>query len=154
VDDERDAAVRAIDGAGALAAEHRGREAAAVQQDQRLLGAIEPRLDPVAQRAAQDHVRPFSRVLLAHVDHRHRRERPVEDAPLEHDPLVLAGDRVVIALHRRRRRAEDDERGRVPPADDGDVAAVVARALLLLVRGVVLLVDDDQPHLFERREDG
>ena len=68
------------------------------------------RANAVAQRAAQDDVRPFGGVLLAHVDDRHGGERPIEHAALEHDALVLAGHRVVVALHRRRRRAEHDQR--------------------------------------------
>ena len=152
VHDQRDAAVRAVDRAGALAAEHRGRETAAVEQDQRLFLPIEPRLNPLAQRAAEDDVRPLGRVRLAHVDDRHRRERPVEHPALEDNALVLAGHRVVIALHRRRRRSEDDQRAGALRPDDRDVAPVVARALLLLVRAVMLLVDDDQADLLERRE--
>ena len=151
---QRHAAVRAIDRAGALAAEDRGRETAAVQQDQRLLPPVEPKW--IASRSARLRITsgPSRGVLFAHVDDGDCGQRPVEDAALEDHALVFARHRVVIALHRRRRRSEDDERARPLTADDGDVAAVVARALVLLVRGVVLLVDDNQADLFERREDG
>ena len=77
---------------------------------------------------------PVRGVLLAHVDDGHRRQRPVEHAPLEDDALVPAGHRVVVALHRRRRRAEHDQRAGALAAHDRDVAPVVARALFLLVR--------------------
>src|SRR5438067_10540230 len=154
VHDERHAAVRTVDRRGALAAEHRGREAAAVQQHERLLAERDPLADRIAQPAAEDHVRAVRRVLLAYVHYGDGGERTIEDAALEDHAVVLAGDRVVVALHRRRRRAEDDERTGAPAADDRDVAPVVARNLLLLVRRVVLLVDDDEADALERRKDG
>ena len=99
----------------------------------------------LAQRAAEDR-RPGPRPRTPRACRRRVTdgERPIEHAALEHDALVLAGHRVVVALHRRRRRAEHDQRAGALRAHDRDVAAVVARALLLLVRAVVLLVDDDQ----------
>ena len=152
--DERHAAIRAVQRAGALTTEHGRRESAPVEQHERLLAPIQSRLQRVAQLPAQDHIRPVRGVFLAHVDDGHVRERPVEDPALEHDALVFAGHRVVIALHRRRRGSEDDERACALRADDRDVARVVARDLLLLVRAVVLLVDDDQADALERREHG
>src|SRR5439155_19151531 len=151
--DERDAAVRAIDRAGALAAEYGGCEAAAVEQHERLLSPVQPRPNGIAQRAAENHIRAFGGVLLAHVDNGHGSQRSIEDAPLQHHALVLAGHRIVVRLPRRRRRSEDDERAGALRADNGDVAAVVARDLFLLVRAVVLLVDDDEADALERRED-
>ena len=38
-----------------------------------------------ASGATQDHVRPAGRVLLPHVDDRHRRQRPIEHAARQHD---------------------------------------------------------------------
>ena len=106
----------------------------------------------LAERAAQHQVGPVGRELFAHVHDRHRRERPIEHAALEHDAFVAADARVVAALHRRRRRPEHDQRVRALAAHDRHVAAVVARALVLLVRPVVLLVHDDQADALERRE--
>jgi hypothetical protein len=135
-----------------LPAEHGGRKAAAIEEHEGLLAARNPRADAGAESTTQDDVRPFGRVLLAHVDDRHGGERPIEHAAREYDPFVLAGDRVVVALHRRRRRPEDDQRAGLASADDGDVAAVVSRTLFLLVGAVVLFVNDNQSHLLERRE--
>ena len=140
--------------ARALAAEHGGREAAPVQQHDRLLaGARAAR--PIASHSAraEDDVRARRGVLLAHVDDAHGGQRAIEHAPLEREQRVASALRVVKALERRRRRAEDDERAGLAAANDRDVAAVIARALLLLVRAVVLLVDDDQPERPQRRED-
>src|SRR5262249_12740621 len=58
VDDERDAAVRTVERPRALAAEDRRREAAPVQEDQRLLAIREALGDRAAERAAHDHVAP------------------------------------------------------------------------------------------------
>jgi hypothetical protein len=59
VNHERHAAVRAIERPGALPAEDRRREAAAVQQHERLLAAIEAQLNRRAKRAAEDDVGPL-----------------------------------------------------------------------------------------------
>ena len=130
----------------ALPAEDHRREAAAVQQDDRLLPAFEPRR-PSPRAAARSGSRRgppprnSSRMsTITHVGH-----RPIEHALLERDQLVAPALRVVIALERRRGRAEHaPARLRMPRPHHGDVASVIARALLLLVRAVVLLVDDDQ----------
>src|SRR5204862_7548395 len=60
--DERHAAVRAVERPGALATEHRGGEAAAVQEHERLLASRELGANAVSERAAEDHVRAFGRV--------------------------------------------------------------------------------------------
>src|SRR5204862_1163085 len=65
VNDERDAAVRAIERAGALTAEDSRGESAAVQEHERLLAALEPQSNRVAERAAENHLRPFGRVFLS-----------------------------------------------------------------------------------------
>src|SRR5581483_4935428 len=144
MDDERDAAVRTVQRAGALTAEDRRREAATVQENQRLFVFREARRQSVAKRAAQNDIRSVGGVLLAHVDDRYGGERAVEDAALHDNPLELPCHRVVIRLHGRRRGSEDDERLRPLSPDDGDVASVVAGALFLLVAAVMLLVHDDQ----------
>ena len=69
---QRDAAVRALERRAALPAEDDGREAAPVQQHDRLLAAFEAGAERLAQRAAQDDVRPRGGELLAHVDDRAR----------------------------------------------------------------------------------
>jgi hypothetical protein len=154
VDHQRHAAVRTIDRAGALPAEHRGREPAPVEQHQRLLAAFQARPDCVHERAAQDHVRTGRGEFLAHVDDHHRGQWTTEDPALQDDPLVLAAHRAVVALHRRRRRPEHHQRTGLLAAHNRKIASVVSRALVLLVRGIVLLVYDNQAELRQRREDG
>ena len=150
---QRDAAVRAVEGVAALTADHGRRVSAPVQKNDHLLTARESVFDRRREIAADDDVRPLGGVLVAHVHHADRRQRSIEHPPLEHDARVLAGDGVLIRLHRRRRRAKDDERALAAGPHDGDVASVVARRLLLLVRGIVLLVDDDEAKARQRRED-
>jgi hypothetical protein len=152
VHDEGHAAVRAIDGAGALAAEDGGREPAAVEEHERLFAALQPCLDRVAQRAAQNHIRTLGGEFLAHVHDLHVGERTVQDATREHDALVLSRHRMVIRLDRRRRGSEHDQRLGALGADDRHVASVVAWDLFLLVGTVVLFVDDDESNPLQGRE--
>src|SRR5207247_6543251 len=62
VDDQRDAAIRTVDGSGAVPAEHGRRKTAAVEEHEHLIPPIEPRTNRVAQRAAEDHARALRRV--------------------------------------------------------------------------------------------
>ena len=149
---ERDAAVGALEGVAALAAEHGGGVAAAVEQHQHLFPPRQPLFDRRRERAADHDVRPLRGVLLAHVHHAHLREGTVEHAPGQHDLGVLAGLGVLIALHRGRGRAEHDQGALFLRAHDRHVTTVIARRLLLLVRRVVLFVHDDQSETLERRE--
>ena len=151
---QRHAAVRTIYRPAALAAEHGGRVAAAIQQHEGLLAALQAGRQRRLQRRAQHHLGPVLGDLFPHVDDGDGRQRPLEDALAEHDPFVAPFHGVVMALHGRRRRAQHDQRARLLAAHHRDVAAVVTRALLLLERRVVLLVDDDQAEPVQRREDG
>ena len=128
VDDERHAAVRALDRAAALPAEHRRRQTAPVQENQALLSCVEPRRDGVLQPAAQNHIRTVFGVLQPHVDDRHRRERPVLNASLHQDPRVASAGRVLAALERRRGRSQHDERILVLAAHHRHVAPVDSAA--------------------------
>ena len=151
---QRHAAVGAIERRAALAAEHGRGQPAPVQQHQCLLAAIQASCHGLSQRAAQNDVRAFLRVLAAHVDNRHRRQRPVQNAPLHHDSLVAAGQSVLVRLERRRRRSEDDERAGALSAHDRHVAPVIAGGFLLFVRRVVFLVHHNQAKPLDRREHG
>ena len=89
---QRDAAVRALEGVAALPAEHRRRIAAPVQQHERpARAAPDDRAIAGSEVAADDDVRPLVGVLVAHVDDAHRRQRPIEDAPLQRRARVFAG---------------------------------------------------------------
>ncbi len=152
VNRQRHAAVRAVDGARALPAEDRGRVAAPVQQHEHLLPPLEPRADGLRQRLAEHDIGAAVGELVAHVDQRHVRERPVEHAPLDREQFIAARGGVLVTLERRRGRAQDDERAFTLGPHDGHVAPVIARALLLLVGSVVLFVHDDQADRTQRRE--
>src|SRR5687768_1828912 len=86
--DERDAAIRTLDRAAALPAEHRRRQAASIEEDQRLLSGFEPRRNGVLQRPTQNHIGTMLGVFLAHVDDRDRCERAILHAPLHHQTRV------------------------------------------------------------------
>ena len=154
VHDERHAAVRALDGATALPAEHRRRQPAAIQQNERLLPCLEPLRDGVFQPPAENHVGAVLGIFLAHVDDGDRRERAILHAPLHDEARVSRACRILAAFERRRRRSEHDERSLVASAHNRHVAPVVARRLLLLERRVVLFVDDDQPKVVEGGKHG
>ena len=110
VHDERDRAVRALQRAAALAAEHRRREPAPVEQQQHLLRPLEPGADGVAERPAENLVSAGRRQLVAHVDRAHLGHRPVQHAALEREQVVSPARRMRVRLHRRRRRPEHNQR--------------------------------------------
>ena len=78
---ERHAALRAIDGAAALPAEDRGRIPAAIEQNQRLLTAIQPLANRRLQRLGQNDIRAGAGELLPHVHDAHAGQRTIEHAP-------------------------------------------------------------------------
>src|SRR5262249_58223897 len=135
VEQERDVAVRAADRHAAGAAVERRRDAAAVEQQDRLVAALDDALERLEQRRGE-------RIagLAAEVDHAHRRQ-PARDASAELDPLEGRP-----ALRPRRRAAEDRHGAlqRRPLPRDG--ARVVPRIRLLLVRRILLLVAADQAY--------
>ena len=132
VQDERDVTVLAAERRPARAAVQGRRDAAAVQQEDRLAAAVRDRAQFRQQRR-----RERIAGLAAQVDHAHGRQRAGETAA-ELQPLEAAP-----GLRPRRRAAEhrDGSFQRSPLRGDG--ARVVARVGLLLVRRVVLLVDAD-----------
>src|SRR5438552_14508407 len=120
----------------------RGRDAAAVEEQDRLAAALDDAAQLVEERR-----RERIAGLATQVDDAYRRqigaEPRAELEPLEARP----------ALGPRRRRAVDRDGTLERRALRGDRARVVARVGVLLVRGVVLLVDDDQAETAHRRED-
>ncbi len=140
---ERDVAVQAAAGDAARAAVERGRDAAPVEQEDRLAAVLRKPAELGEERRRERIGRLLAQVDDADRGHR-RRDPAAELEPLECLPR----------LRPRRRRAEDRDRSleRGPLRRDG--AGVVARVRLLLVRGVVLLVDADHAERRERREHG
>ena len=141
VQHERDVAVGAAERRPAGAAVQRGRDAAPVEQQDRL----RPALRDAAQLGEERRGQRIPR-LAAKVDDAHRRELGADPAA-EREPFERGP-----ALRPRRRRAEDRGATFERSPLHRDRARVVARVGVLLVRLVVLLVDDDQPEAPQRRE--
>src|SRR5215470_19996317 len=134
-------AVRAAAGVAAGATVQRWRDAAAVEQQDRLPASLcEP-----AQLGEEWRRKRIAR-LVAEVDDAHRGHR-CRNPAAELEPLER-----VPGLRARGRRAEDRNRALEGGALGGDGPRVVARIRLLFVGGVVLLVDADHAERGERRE--
>jgi hypothetical protein len=146
VKDERDVAVGALPGATAGAAAEERREAAPVDENDRLSPFGRQGAERLAGARMQD---AGATRAPAQVEDLDRRQAPAIDALGQLDPLELGP-----ALRPRRRRAEDERGAGRLRAPAGDLARVVARVALLLVGRVVLLVDDDQAEPVDRREHG
>ena len=133
VQDERDVAVPAAAGRAAGPAVDRRRDAAAVQQQDRLAAVaghgVEPRDEGRGQRVAR---------LAAQVDDLDGRQGG-GDAAAELEPLERRP-----ALRARRGGAVDGDRLLERGPLRGDRSRVIPRVGLLLVGGVVLLVDADR----------
>ena len=153
VEDLVRAAMRAVALPVALVAMQHRRVAAAVQEHQALLAAVEP----LAQRVQQRHRQRGGDALLAlepvHVEEPDARQRAAADALGQVDAPITTAQRVLPALQRRRRRAQQHRDLLQVAAIDRQVPRRVARAVLLLVGRVVLLVDHDQSEPRHRRED-
>src|SRR6185437_14624823 len=67
VDGQRDAAVRTLEGVAALAAEDGRREASPVQEQDRLLAALDAGSERLPQRRAEDDLGTLLREHLAHI---------------------------------------------------------------------------------------
>ena len=141
--DEPRAAARAPGLPAAGRAQQRRREAAAVDEDERLLAAREPRRDRGEQRRADA------------FDARRDRDaaRSTTDGRRAAATARAGSTSRSIAAALRLHGATRATASRVPSttgtprcarAPDRDVAPVVAHAVLLLERRVVLLVDDDE----------
>ncbi len=129
---EGDVAVRAAAGRAAGAAVERGRDTAAVEEQDPFAASLREAAQLGEERRGERVAR-----LVPEVDDANRGQRR-RDPAAELEPLER-----VPGLRPRRRRAEDRDRALERGALGGDGAGVVARIRLLLVRGVVLLVDAD-----------
>ena len=150
---ERHAAQRAVEGRAAAGALQVDREAAAVQEDERLPAGGEVRLERAAELLG-DQARALAVVGPgAQVDDLHRGQR-LRGRPLgQREQTVPAVERGLVALGRRGGGGEHGHRTGEAGAHDGQVARIVAQPLLLLVGRVVLLVDHHEPQPPGRRED-
>ena len=140
---QRDVAVRTATRRPARATVDGGRDAAAVEQEDRLSVALDHRSQLRQERRRQRVAR-----LPPQVDDVHGRKRR-GDAAAELEPLQR-----LPRLRPRGRRPEHSDRALEGRALRGHRACVVARIRLLLVRRVVLLVDADHTEACDWREHG
>ena len=158
---ERDAAIGACRDVAAVAALHRARVAAPVQQEDALLAgrealgerALEWRTDDRLKVARTDRGARGVAAQRAQVHDLHLRQLRASHTLGEREQPILARRRVDPAFEARRGAAQHRHRAFLVRPHDGDLAGVVPRRLALLVAGFVLLVDDDRAEVRERRED-
>ncbi len=148
--DQPGVAIRALQAEAAGAAERERRIAAAVEEQQRLLFALErglhrlrqPRRDEAAAR----------RALAPHVDRLDHRQMRAAEPLRQMKALVAAAPRVDFRFDRRRCRSQHHRDFRHAAAHHRHVAGVIMRAVLLLVGGVVLFIHDDQAEIGVRQK--
>ena len=150
---ECDGAVLALELFTAGAADDGKGVAAAVEEDDGLLAAVESLARLVDQGAGEELLLPGLLKLAAHVDEFDFRQRAVLDAVVHLDARVFALHGVLPAFERGRRRAKNHDCAGELGAHYGHVASVVAWCLLLLVALVVLFVDEDEAKIRHRRKD-
>ena len=150
---QRDGAVLALEFFSAGAAHDGKGVAAPVEQNQRLLAALERRLGLLDERSRKELVLARLLEFAAHVDELDLGQRTVHHAVAQLDARVLAALRILPAFKRGRGRAHDHDCAGQLGAHDGHVARVVARRLFLLVALVVLLVDENQSQIWRGRKD-
>ena len=137
----------------ALFARNDRREAAAVQQEHRLLAVAQSVAHRRNQSFGEDRNRSAAaQRLFAHVNDGDARHLHVERAPGHLAKGVFPGFRVVPALERRRGGPEQDRALLQPPAHHGDVAGVVSRRFVLFVALLVLFVNHYEAQIAYRRE--
>src|SRR5687767_13639664 len=111
----------------ALAALHEARVAPAIQQQNRLLTALQPLLYRGDQRCRENVDAAAAPLARTHIDDFYGRERPAlyADRQLEH--AILSRQHVTPALERRCRTPEHADRACLARAYDGNLARMIAR---------------------------
>ena len=148
--DQPGVAVRAVEPEAAGAAERERRIAAPVQEQQRLLAALQrgvhrfgkPRRDETAAR----------RAFAAQIDWLDHRLGIAAKALRQREPAVAPASRVDDGLDGGRRGREHDRDVGDARTHHRHVARVIMRAVLLLVDRVVLLIDHDQAEVGVREK--
>ncbi len=82
-----------------MPAKQERRESPTVQQDHRLLAAFKSFADRLQKTSREDRLLSFGRVLFAHVDDLHIRQRPILDARRQVNVFELLPLRVSKGLH-------------------------------------------------------
>ena len=148
--DQPGRAIRALETMAAGPAQGKRRVAAAIEEEQRLLAALDRVADGLLQRWRDEAA--ARRRIAAQVQRGDRGQRPCRVAAGEQQVRVAALARVHLRLERGGCGGEHDSRLLDPAAHHRHVAGVVGDAILLLVGGLVLLIDDDDREVFERQE--
>ncbi len=148
------AAVDALDGSAATAAENRPGIAAAVDEDQRLSLEGKTFGNGVAEDRGEGAGLVSLLKFLAKIDDFDRGERAILDTIGNGEELIFAGNGVVIGLQRGSGGTEEGYGVFEFGSNGGDVASMIARSFLLLVTVLLLLIDNDEAEFFERSEDG
>ena len=144
--------MRTLLGVAALAALHRGRVAATVDEEDGLLALGQAVVQAVDQPARERDRPALLHRLDAHVDHVDEGQLAVVDALGEAEQPVFARLGVGPGFERRRGGTEQADRPAELGAVDRGVAPVVARGLVLLVGRLVLLIHHDEPQVRHRGE--
>jgi hypothetical protein len=148
--DQPGVAVRAGQAEAAGAAERERRIAAAIEEEQGLLAALERSPDRAGERWRD--VAAGRRPLAAQVDRLDRRHALAAETLRQGETMIAAAAGVHLGLQRRRRRGQHHRNAGDMAAHHRHVTGVVAHAILLLVGGIVLLIDDDEAEIGVRQE--
>ncbi len=145
-------AIGALEAVAAVAAQGQRREAAAVEEQQRLLAALEVRLQLLHQHRGQPAA--ARRRVQGEVDRPDVGQRRAGE-PLGQSDLAVAAERDhVLAFDRRGGRRQDHRNVLEPGAHHGGVAGVILDPVLLLEARLVGLVDHDQAEVGVGEEQG
>ena len=140
--DQPGVAVRAGHAVTAGVAQRQRRKAAAIEEQQRLLAALERDLHRFGEPRRDE--TPARRSFAAKIDGLDRRQMLAAEPLRQMQVDVAAAPGVHHGLDRRRRGGEHDRNFGLARAHHRHVAGVIAHAVLLLVGRVVLLIDHDQ----------
>ena len=140
--DQPGGAVRALDAVAAGAAQRQGRVAASVEEQHRLLGAVQGAGHRLDQRRRQE-AAALGR-MVAQVHRRHLRQPRAAMADRQREAPVASGLDVGQGLQARRGGDQHHRRTGQARSHHRHVTGVVGDPVLLLEGGLVLLVDDHQ----------
>ena len=138
-------AVRAGQPIAALAAERQRRIAAPIEEQQRLLAALERHLHGLRQ--PRRHEAPGRRTFLAQIDRLDHRHVLAAEALRQMQAPVARAPGVDLGLDRGGRGGEQHGNLGDVAAHHRHVAGMVMDAVLLLVGGIVLLIHDDEAEI-------
>jgi len=129
-----------------------GRVAAPIEEQKRLLAALERALHGLRQ--LRRHEAPGRRTLLAQIDRLDHRHMLAAEALRQMQARVAGAPGVDLGLDRGRRRSEQHGDFGDMAAHHRHVAGMVMDAVLLLVGRIMLLIHDDQAESRVGQEQG